>query len=108
MTFDYGLPAELFMAKRKGGARSRHISRRFATAAEAIRFAVEEFRQFEPSALGCRSETSASMGKTSIAFTKATSFLCDAEWVDCLSPDWWGMTKQTINNSDIVRRRLAR
>ena len=43
MTFDYGLPAELFMAKLKGGARSRLISRRFATAAEAIRFAVEDF-----------------------------------------------------------------
>ena len=43
MTFDYGVPAELFTAKRKGGARSRCISRRFATAAEAIRFAVEEF-----------------------------------------------------------------
>jgi hypothetical protein len=43
MTFDYGRPAELFMAKRKGGARSRLISRRFATAAEAIRFAVEDF-----------------------------------------------------------------
>ena len=43
MTFDYGLPAELFMAKRKGGARSRPIGRRFATAAEAIRFAVEDF-----------------------------------------------------------------
>ena len=43
MTFDYGLPAELFMAKRKGGARSQLISRRFATAAEAIRFAVEDF-----------------------------------------------------------------
>jgi hypothetical protein len=43
MTFDYGLPADLFMAKRKGGARSRLISRRFPTAAEAIRFAVEDF-----------------------------------------------------------------
>jgi hypothetical protein len=43
MTIDYRLPAELFMAKRKGGARSRLISRRFATAAEAIRFAVEDF-----------------------------------------------------------------
>jgi hypothetical protein len=43
MTFDYGLPAELFMPKRKGGTRSRPISRRFATAAEAIRFAVEDF-----------------------------------------------------------------
>ena len=43
MAFDYGLPAELFMAKRKRGARSRLISRHFATAAEAIRFAVEDF-----------------------------------------------------------------
>lgn len=43
MTFDYGLPAELFVAKHKIGPRSRFISRRFATAAEAIRFAVEEF-----------------------------------------------------------------
>ena len=43
MTFDYGLPAELFTAKRKRAARSRVISRRFATAAEAIRFAVEDF-----------------------------------------------------------------
>jgi hypothetical protein len=43
MNFDYGRSAELFMAKRKGGARSRPIGRRFATAAEAIRFAVEDF-----------------------------------------------------------------
>ena len=43
MTFDYRAPAELFMAKRKGGARSWFISRRFVTAAEAIRFAVEDF-----------------------------------------------------------------
>ena len=43
MTFDYGLPAELFVAKRKGRARQRVGYRRFATAAEAIRFAVEEF-----------------------------------------------------------------
>ena len=40
--FDYGLPAELFTAKRKGGPRKRLGYRRFATAAEAIRFAVEE------------------------------------------------------------------
>ena len=46
MTFDYGLPADLFMLKRKvglkrkGGARQRLGYRRFATAAEAIRFAV--------------------------------------------------------------------
>jgi len=42
VTFDYGIPAELFMAKRKGGPRQRLHYRRFATAAEAIRFAVEE------------------------------------------------------------------
>src|SRR6266446_6989092 len=42
VTFDYGVPAELLMAKRKGGPRQRLRYRRFATAAEAIRFAVEE------------------------------------------------------------------
>ena len=49
MTFDYGLPADLFMLKRKVGlkrkaaARQRLGYRRFATAAEHIRFAVEDF-----------------------------------------------------------------
>jgi hypothetical protein len=42
-TFNYGAPAELFMAKRKGGARQPLGYRRFATAAEAIRFAIEDF-----------------------------------------------------------------
>ena len=41
MTVDYGITAELFMGKRKGGPRQLRY-RRFATAAEAIRFAVEE------------------------------------------------------------------
>jgi hypothetical protein len=41
VTFDYGIPAELFMGKRKGGPRQLRY-RRFATAADAIRFAVEE------------------------------------------------------------------
>jgi hypothetical protein len=43
MAFDYDSPAELFMPKQKGirrRAAPRH--RRFATAADAIRFAVEE------------------------------------------------------------------
>ena len=43
MTFDYAASAELFMAKRRHGARQALSYRRFATAAEAIRFAVEEF-----------------------------------------------------------------
>jgi hypothetical protein len=43
MKFDYRVPAELFMAKRKGGARQPLGYRRFATAAEAIRFAVEDY-----------------------------------------------------------------
>jgi hypothetical protein len=42
MTFDYTASAELFMPKRKGGPRPPLSYRRFATAAEAIRFAVEE------------------------------------------------------------------
>ena len=40
--FEYDVAAELFMGKRKGGLRQRLSYRRFATAAEAIRFAVEE------------------------------------------------------------------
>ncbi len=43
MKFDYDASAELFMPKRKSGARHPLGYRRFATAAEAIRFAVEEF-----------------------------------------------------------------
>ena len=41
-TFDYAASAELFMPKRRSGARQPLSYRRFATAAEAIRFAVEE------------------------------------------------------------------
>jgi len=43
MAFDYDSPAELFMPKHKGiRRRATPHYRRFATAAEAIRFAVEE------------------------------------------------------------------
>ena len=48
MSFDYGAPAELFLLKRTKGKREKY--RRFATAAEAIRYAVEELRT--PKAFG--------------------------------------------------------
>jgi hypothetical protein len=48
MSFDYDVPAELFLSKRVGITRSKY--RRFATAAEAIRYAVEELRT--PKAFG--------------------------------------------------------
>jgi hypothetical protein len=40
--FDYHAPAELFLAKPMKGSRTKY--RRFATAAEAIRYAVEDLR----------------------------------------------------------------
>ena len=42
VTFDYGMSAELFMGKNTGRPRQRLGYRRFATAAEAIQFAIEE------------------------------------------------------------------
>ena len=48
MHFDYNAPAELFLAKRTKNSREKY--RRFATAAEAIRYAVETLRA--PRALG--------------------------------------------------------
>jgi hypothetical protein len=41
-SFDYAAPAELFMTKAKSGRRQPITYRRFATAAEAIKFAIEE------------------------------------------------------------------
>jgi hypothetical protein len=43
VTFDYAASAELFVPKRKDGARPTLSYHRFGTAAEAIRFVVEEF-----------------------------------------------------------------
>src|ERR1700722_5437170 len=47
-SFDYSAPAELFLAKPMKGSRTKY--RRFATAAEAIRYAVEDLRT--PKAFG--------------------------------------------------------
>jgi hypothetical protein len=46
--FDYNAPAELFLSKRIGPTGSKY--RRFATAAEAIRYAIEVLRT--PKAFG--------------------------------------------------------
>jgi Arc/MetJ-type ribon-helix-helix transcriptional regulator len=46
--FDYNAPAELFLAKRTKNGRENY--RRFASAAEAIRYAIEDLRT--PKALG--------------------------------------------------------
>ncbi len=46
--FDYSAPAELFLAKPAKGSRTRYC--RFATAAEALRYAVEDLRT--PKTLG--------------------------------------------------------
>ena len=40
--FDYNAPAELFLAKPSKGSRTKY--RRFATAAEVLRYAVEDLR----------------------------------------------------------------
>jgi hypothetical protein len=48
MSVDYNAPAELFLAKRTKSSRENY--RRFATAAEAIRYAVEDLQT--PKALG--------------------------------------------------------
>jgi hypothetical protein len=48
MSFDYSAPAELFLSKRTKIGRKNY--QRFTTAAEAIRYAVEDLRT--PKALG--------------------------------------------------------
>ena len=50
--FDYNAPAELFLAKRTKISRKNY--RRFTTAAEAIRYAVEDLRT--PKAFGAHLE----------------------------------------------------
>jgi hypothetical protein len=51
-SFDYGAPAELFLLKPAKGSRTKY--RRFATAAEALRYAVEDLRT--PKAFGAHLE----------------------------------------------------
>jgi hypothetical protein len=75
MSFDYNAPAELFLAKRTKSNRENY--RRFATAAEAIRYAVETLRT--PKAFGARlrSGTSGLTAPKSSASTKRCPSLTD-------------------------------
>jgi hypothetical protein len=82
MTFGYCSLAELFNASRKGGPRQRVGYLRFATAAEAIRFTVEDFPAIRTLGSRCRSETSTSTAKKSIASMRVMTIPCDAEHVN--------------------------
>jgi hypothetical protein len=57
-SFDYNAPAELFLSKPAKGSRTKY--RRFATAAEALRYAVRIYAYPKPLAHGLRSGMSAS------------------------------------------------
>ena len=73
-SFDYSAPAELFLSKPAKGSSAKY--RRFATAAEALRFAVEDLRI--PKAFGAWLEVgmSASTVTTSNACTKPKTIRC--------------------------------
>jgi Arc/MetJ-type ribon-helix-helix transcriptional regulator len=71
MPLDYDAPAELFLSKRTKKVRENY--RRFATAAEAIRYAVETLRTPKALAHSCRSVTSGSTAAKFSASTKQVS-----------------------------------
>jgi hypothetical protein len=73
-SFDYNAPAELFLSKPAKGSRTKY--RRFATAAEALRYAVEDLRT--PKAFGrtWRLGMSASTAAKSNACTKPKAIRC--------------------------------
>jgi hypothetical protein len=72
--FDYNAPAELFLAKPMNGSRTKY--RLFATAAEALRFAVEALRIPKPSAHCLRSGMSVSAVAKFNACTKPMITRC--------------------------------
>ena len=81
MAFDYDSPAELFMPKRKGiRRRATPHYRRFATAAEAIRFAVEEMPAVRT--LGARMQ----VGDERFNSDEISSWMLTAAWSSVKSP----------------------
>jgi hypothetical protein len=75
MSLDYNAPAELFLVKRTKGKRENY--RRFATAGEAIRYAVEDLGT--PKAFGALLEVGDELRRSSksSAFTKHCASLSD-------------------------------
>ena len=73
-SFDYKAPAELFLSKPAKGSRTKY--RRFATAAEALRYAIEDLRI--PKAFGAWLEVgmNASAVAKSNAYTKPMIIRC--------------------------------
>ena len=98
-SFDYSAPAELFLSKPAKGCRTKY--RRFATAAEALRFAVDELRIPEAFALGLRSGMSASAVAKFNACTKPKTIRC-ASLSDRMSARrrWWGLLGGQISRFD--------
>jgi hypothetical protein len=83
-TFDYGVPAELFMGKRKGGPRQPLRYRRFRLQQRRSGSPSRNFRPCARWAPGCRSVTNASMSTTFNAFTRATISHCNGVCrIDC-------------------------
>ena len=83
-SFDYNAPTELFLSKPAKGSRTKY--RRFATAAEALRYAIEDLRI--PKAFGAWLEVgeSASTAATFNACTKPKTFRCcgrTRDWLIC-------------------------
>ena len=75
-SFDYNAPAELFLSKPAKGCRTKY--RRFATAAEALRYAVEDLRT--PKAFGAWLEvgTRVSTAPKFSACTKPMLIRCES------------------------------
>ena len=74
MSFDYNASAELFLAKRTKSSRKNY--QRFTTAAEAIRYAVEDLRHPRLSARACKSVTRVSTAPKFSACTKPMIIRC--------------------------------
>jgi hypothetical protein len=98
-SFDYNAPAELFLAKPIKGSRTKY--RRFATAAEAIRYAVEDFARPEPSELGWRLGMSVSTATTFSGFMPRVIFRCASLWAtERARAIGWGLLRRQFQEKD--------